>query len=126
MIAKPYSLKFVNNGEAFAIPNWTTEKHEASLSKLAEGTKGMPEEKKDGEFKHYVIHETLSAIDETGDCTLDTIRNMHPVDLIELFKAVYNAGREGIYSADFLKGEKTPSKKRSKSIGKKSIKNSKN
>lgn len=100
---KPYSLKFVNKGKPFAIPNWTTKKHESALARLAADMKGMPITEQDKEFKHYVIYETLSTIDETGECTLEKIRAMHPVDLIDMFHAVYDAGRKGIYSKDFHK-----------------------
>jgi len=108
-----YSLKFVNNGAPFEMPNWTPEKHELALSKLEKGTKGMSEEQKNSEFKYYVIYETLSNVDP--NCKIDDIRNMHPLDLVELFKAVYNAGREGIY---FREGSKPKKRKKQKSTGK--------
>lgn len=123
---KPYRLKFVNNGEAFAIPNWTTERHEGALAKLTTDMKGATDEEQEAEFKHYVISETLSQIDETGDCTLEIIRSMHAIDKVEIFKAIYNAGREGIYSSDFRKELETRTRQKLKSIGKKSSKSSKN
>ena len=123
-IKEPYSLKFVNKGKAFAMPNWTTDKHESALAKLAKDTKDMPIEKQDKEFKHYVIYETLSTIDKTGECTIEKIRNMHPVDLIDLFKAVYEAGKEGIYSKDFRKEFETLTLQKLKSIGMKNSKTS--
>jgi hypothetical protein len=120
-IKEPYSLDFVNKGKPFSIPNWTTYKHESVLAKLAADLKDVPEKEQDKEFKHYVIHETLSEIDETGECTLEEIRIMHPVDLIDMFNAVYNAGRKGIYSKDFRKElEKALKPKELKSTGKKS------
>jgi len=122
---KIYSLGFVNKGESFSIPNWTTDHHESALAKLAADMKDAPSAEQDKEFKHYVIHETLAEIDETGDCTLEKIRNMHPVDLIDLFNAVYNAGRKGIYSVDFRKELETRTLQKLKSIGKKSSKVSK-
>jgi len=125
-IKKPYSLPFVNKGKAFAIPNWTTDKHESALARLAEDMKDMPKDKEEKEFKHYVIYETLSAIDTTGECTLEKIRHMHPLDLIDLFRAVYDAGRKGIYSKDFRKELETRTLQKLKSIGMKSSKDSKN
>jgi len=120
-----YCLKFVNNGEPFLIPNWTSEKHEEALAKLAAGTKDMDDVHKNREFKFYVIHETLITIDP--DCKLEDIRNMHATPLIELFGAVYDAGRESIYYADFRKeGKKKTSGKKSKSTGTKNSKSSKN
>ena len=123
-IKEPYSLEFVNKGKAFAIPNWTTEKHESALARLAEDMKDMPKGKEDKEFKHYVIYETLSAIDTTGKCTLETIRAMHPVDLVDIFNAVYGAGRKGIHSKDFRKELETRTLQKLKSIGMKSSKSS--
>jgi len=113
---KPYSLKFVNRGKPFDMPNWTPEKHESALAKLNKDTKKLNDEEQNKEFKYYVIHETLLELDE--DCSMDNIRRMHPMDLIELFNAVYNAGREGIYNVDFLRGKnKTPANKKQKSTG---------
>ena len=125
-IKEPYSLPFVNKGKAFAIPNWTTDKHESALAKLAEDMKDMPAGEQDKEFKHYVIYETLSIIDKTGECTLEKIRGMHPVDLIDMFHAVYDAGRKGIYSKDFRKELETRTLQKLKSIGMKSSKSSSN
>lgn len=123
-IKEPYSLKFVNKGKSFAIPNWTTEKHESALAHLAEDAENMPVEKQDKEFKHYVIYETLSVIDTTGECTLNKIRTMHPIDLIDMFHAVYDAGRRGIHSKDFRKEQKILMLQKLESIGKKNTKSS--
>jgi len=125
-IKEPYSLPFVNKGKDFAMPNWTTEKHEAALAKLAEDMEGISPEKQEKEFKHYVIYETLSTIDKTGKCTLEVIRNMHPVDLLSIFRAVYDAGKKGIHSKDFRKEQETLMLQRLESIGKKSLKSSSN
>lgn len=125
-VKEPYSLEFVNKGKSFAIPNWTTDKHESALAKLAADSKDMTQEQQEKEFKHYVIYETLSALDTTGECTLEKIRNMHPVDLVDMFNAVYSAGRKGIYSKDFRKELETRTLQKLKSIGMKSSKSSKN
>lgn len=125
-IEKPYSLKFVNKGKDFAVPNWTTEKHESALARLAKDMKDAPAEEQEKEFKNYVIYETLSAIDTTGKCTLDKIRDMHPIDLIDMFRAVYDAGRKGIHSKDFRKEQQTLMLQKLESIGKKSLKSSSN
>jgi len=125
-IKEPYSLEFVNKGKAFSIPNWTTEKHESALAHLAADMKNMPKGKEDKEFKHYVIYETLSAIDTTGACTLEKIRKMHPIDLIDIFNAIYGAGRKGIYSKDFRKELETHTLQQLKSIGMKNSKSSSN
>lgn len=105
-----YSLDFVNNGEPFDMPNWTTEKHENALNQLVQyqKEKKLSDKKANEEFKHFVIYETLKEIDEEVD--IDKIRNMHPIDLVDLFNAVYNAGRKGIYARNFRK--KTPKSKK--------------
>ena len=123
---EPYSIDFVNKGKPFSIPNWTTERHESALAKLTEATKDLPPDKQDKEFKFYVIYEVLSQIDETGDCTIDKIREMHAMDTIELFNAIYNAGRKGIYSQNFRKELETLIKEKEKSTGSKNSKNSEN
>ena len=125
-IKEPYSLKFVNKGKAFAVPNWTTDKHESALAHLARDMKDATTEEQEKEFKHYVIYETLSIIDTTGECTLEKIRKMHPVDIIDWFHAIYDAGRKGIYSKDFRKEQETLMLQKLKSIGKKSSKSSSN
>jgi len=125
-IKDPYSLEFVNIGKPFAIPNWTTDKHESTLAKLATDMKDASAKEQEKEFKHYVIYETLSIVDETGECTLEKIRNMHPIDLIDMFNAVYGAGRKGIYSKDFRKELETHALQKLKSIGMKSSKSSSN
>ena len=125
-IKEPYSLPFVNKKKAFAITDWTTKKHESALAKLSEDMGEIPKEEQNEEFKYYVIYETLSEIDESGECTLKKIRNMHPVDLISMFNAVYDAGRVGIYSKDFRKELETLALQKLKSIGKKSSKVSEN
>lgn len=128
MTKKIYSLPIVNNGEDFAMPNWTPKKHEDALDKMAKYCENLEgEEKKkaeDKEFKYFVVHETLQELD--GEVTLEEVRNIHPIDLIELFNAVYNAGRTGIYSKDFRKGlKKALRNDLLKSTGKKSSKSSK-
>lgn len=125
-IKEPYSLDFVNKGKPFSIPNWTTDKHESALAHLAADMEDLPKDKEDKEFKYYVIYETLSAIDTTEKCTIDKIKRMHPVDVIDMFNAVYNAGRKGIYSKDFRKELETRTLQKLKSIGMKSSKSSSN
>lgn len=107
-----YHLDFVNDDKPFELPNWTPKKHEAALNKLDAATKGMTERQKNEEFKYYVVHETLITIDE--NCELEKVKNMHPLDLVELFHAVYNAGRKGIY---FREAKKAPSKRKQESTG---------
>jgi len=105
-----YSLDFVNKGKNFDMPNWSTEKHENALNNLVSYQKKnkLSDKEAEKEFKHFVIHETLKEIDK--DVDLDDIRKMHPMDLIDLFNAVYNAGRKGIYAGNFR--QKTPKSKK--------------
>lgn len=104
-----YTLKFVNNGDPFEMPIWTTKKHEQSLAKLAAAQieNKWDDKKANAEYKFYVIHETLLEIDP--ECNIDDIRAItHPATRIDLFNAVYDAGREDIYyKEDFHKGRKT-------------------
>ena len=108
-----YHAKFLNpskeypEGTPFEMPNWTPKKHERALVKLTEYAEKnkMSEDKSNGEFKYFVIHETFIEIDST--CEMEKVRNLHPITLIEWFNAVYNAGREGIVYVDFHKGRKT-------------------
>jgi len=105
-----FKLSIVNNGEPFDMPNWTPRKHENALAKLS-ANKELTDEERDNEFKYYVIHETLLEIDK--EVTLDDVRHIHPKDLIDLFHAVYDAGKKGIYNPDFREGKKkTPTPKK--------------
>lgn len=112
------TISFVNKGDPFEVPNWTVERHESALSKLAkeQQEKKWNDKKASEEFKYYVIYETLSEIDESGMCTLEKIRNMHTNNVVELFNIIYLAGKENIY---FREGQKTQNNKKPSSIGKK-------
>lgn len=109
-----YTFKYVNNGKPFEMPDWTVDKHTKALAKLAEYAKGkkMSKEDADDVFKYFIIHETFLELDPT--CPLEKVMAIkHPMDLIEWFNAVYNAGRQGIYyKPDFQKGRKTTRKSR--------------
>lgn len=107
-----FTIKFVNGGKPFVMPNWTPKKHEAALAKLdaAQQKNKWDDITADREFKYFVVYETLVEIDP--DCDIENIRNMHPVTLIELFREVYNAGKENIYYQDFRKGRKTQKDKK--------------
>jgi len=110
-----FTIKCVNKGKPFEMPNWTTEKHEAALAKLANDQKlnGWSEKRAENEFKYYVIHETMIELDP--DCTMKALKEFlsHPSTLLELFNAVYNAGRENIYYVEnFRKGRKTQNTKK--------------
>jgi hypothetical protein len=109
-MSKKLKLKFVNEGKAFDIPLWTTEKHESALDKLVKATKGLSDEVKDKEFKFYIIHESLLEVDQ--NCKMEDVKKMHPIDTIDLFNVLYNAGRTGIWEEDFRVEEKTSKKKK--------------
>lgn len=103
-----YHFKYVNKDKPFEMPDWTIEKHEKALAKLAEHCKDkkMSQKEADMEFKYFVIHETFLELDP--NCPFEKLKTLHPMDLIEWFNAVYNAGREGIYYREnFPKGRKT-------------------
>lgn len=111
-MTQKFNLKCVNKGKPFLMPNWTPKKHETALAKLdaAQKENKWGDKEADREFKYFVVHETLSEIDPT--CELEQVRNLHPVTLIELFREVYQAGKENIYYQDFRKGRKTPNNKK--------------
>ncbi|MFW9853043.1 MAG: hypothetical protein ACFFDS_08875 [Candidatus Thorarchaeota archaeon] len=112
MLKQKFTLKFINNGDPFEMPNWTPEKHEAALSKLdVEQQKNKWNDRQaDNEFKYYVIYETLVEIDP--NCDFEKVRKLHPATLIELFREVYYAGKENIYYQDFRKGHKAQKSKK--------------
>lgn len=102
---KKYSLKFVNKGKPFIMPKWTTGKHKAALALMMKECEEMSNKDKNDKFNFYVIYQTLKQID--SDVDFQEIVDLHPEDLILLFNAVYNAGKEGIYFQE-------PQKKRGK------------
>lgn len=107
-----YSLDFVNEGKEFKITNWTIEKHTSALDRLAQLIKEKGEmSNKDSDiwFKRYVVYEALLEIDE--DVKIEKIIDMHPLDFLQLFSDVYNAGRKGIYH---INPPKATSKKQKK------------
>jgi len=106
-MTQKFTVKCVNKGAPFKMPNWTPKKHENSLAKLetAQEKNKWDDKRANDEFKYYVVHETLIEIDP--NCELEEVRAIHPATLIDLFREVYNAGRENIYYQDFRKGRKT-------------------
>lgn len=113
MTKQKFTLSFVNNGDPFEMPDWTPEKHEAALAKLAkqQAKEKWTNETANNEFKYYVIHETLLEIDP--ECEFLKVRKLHPVTLIELFNEVFNAGKENIYytESSFRQGKTRKGKK---------------
>lgn len=94
-----FVLDFVNDGEEFTFPKWTTSMHEAALARmLAENPKATDEER-DSLFRYYVLHESLKKIDKK--VSLKSVKDLHPENLVALFTAAYNSGKRDIY---FRKG----------------------
>ncbi len=91
-----YNLKCVNNGAPFEIPDWTPKKHERALARLAAAQleNKWSNVEANEQFKFYVIHETLLELDPT--CKFEDFPR-HPQNVIDLFNAIYNAGREDIF-----------------------------
>lgn len=106
-----YTLKFVNNGKEFEIPNWTVQKHEKAMVHAIEAAKGkeLTAEEKENMLKFYIMLETLKEIDE--NVTIEDITDffIHPENIVEFFNAVYYEGKQDIY---FRKVEKPPRKKK--------------
>jgi hypothetical protein len=112
-MVQKYNLKCVNKGKPFVMPNWTPEKHEKALAKLVEAQKEnkWTDVEANKQFKFFVVHETLLELDP--DCKFEDIPR-HPATIVELFNAVYNAGREDIYykEENFRKKGKTQKDKK--------------
>lgn len=114
MAKQKFTIKCVNNGKPFEMPDWTTEKHEAALAKLAKAQKEnkWDNDTAESEFKYYVIYETMLEIDPA--CDFDELKKFckHPVTLLQLFNEVYNAGKENIYYQDFRHKKQTQKQKK--------------
>jgi len=106
-----YTLKFINNGKEFEIPNWTVQKHEKAMVNALKATKDkeLTSEQKENMLKFYIMLETLREIDDT--VTIEDITGffIHPENIVEFFNAVYYEGKQDIY---FRKVEKSHQKKK--------------
>lgn len=100
---KKYSLPFVNDGEPFDLPKWTIKKHKEVLNYCKKFEK-LPQEEQDEKYQNKLIVTGLKEIDSS--ITEDDLEYLHPDERIQLFLAVYNAGKEGIFSQDFLESQK--------------------
>jgi len=109
-MSKKYSVKFVNGGKPFDMPEWTVAKHEDFLNEM------LPYEEKvklnilkkddfDKIFRAKMVLKTLTEID--SKVTEKDLMSLHPDDFISLWMAVYNSGKKGIEvnTQDFQKGE---------------------
>ena len=95
-----YSLPFVNKGKPFEVTNWTVSKHEKAIALAIEHTKNiknMSETDKENWLKYTIIYQTLVEIDES--IKIEDIKEYfsHPENLVEMFNAVYYAGKKDIY-----------------------------
>ena len=88
-------LKFVNKGKPFEVSEWTVEKHEKTLEACIKSTEKMSKSQQDAEFRYYVIYAGLKEIDSSVE--FETVRNLHPENIIELFNIIYNAGKVDIF-----------------------------
>jgi len=100
-----YTLEFVNDGKPFELPDWTVKKHEQALDRLIKKHGEAAVDKQDRLLRTYIIYETLVEIDP--DVNIEEIENMHPDNQVELFSAVYTAGKKDIHFHD------KPSKRKS-------------
>ena len=109
-----YSLKFVNDGKAFNMPEWTVKKHESLLEEMIsydEKLTAMKISQKEYDRIYRIKMILLSVNEIDSKVTEESLSTMHPDDFIELWIAVYTSGRKGISrkeSLDFQNGEKTP------------------
>jgi len=118
-----YNLPFINKGNPFSMPNWTTKKHEAALTEMLEETEQFKKYKGDkvinqdevdkiqnDYFKYYVILQSLREIDDS--VSIDDLIPLHPDTLVQLFNAVYSAGRIDIIYRKEKDFQKTPISKK--------------
>lgn len=100
---KKYSLPFVNDGKPFDLPKWTIKKHKEVLNYCKQFEK-LPQEEQDEKYQIKLILTGLKEIDSS--ISEDDLEELHPDERIQLFMAVYNAGKKGIFSQDFLESQK--------------------
>jgi hypothetical protein len=110
-----YKIKQILNGKPFEIPAWTVEKHEKHMEemipyedKLEEKTITQKEYDRTYRFKMILI--SLKEVDPT--LTENKLRQIHPDNLVDLWIACYNSGKEDIVvnESDFREGEQSPLK----------------
>jgi hypothetical protein len=107
-----YTLKFVNDGKEFVLPEWNVQKHERAMVKAIEASKGNKEvtkDEKESMLKLYIILETLLEIDSTVEIEDVSKFFTHPENIVEFFNAVYYEGKHDIY---FHQEEKPPKKRK--------------
>ena len=106
-----YTLKFVNEGKEFVIPEWNVQKHERAMVNAVKATKAkdISDSEKENMVKFYIILEALQEIDSS--VTIEDVSGffVHPDNIIEFFNAVYYAGKKDIY---FHQEEKPPKKRK--------------
>ena len=106
---KQYKLEFINAGSPFFMPQWSVKKHEElleSMIPLDEKLKLKLIEQKDYDKQYRLRMILLSLHDIDSKVTELNLQSMHPDDFIDLWLAVYNAGKTGIVvnDQDFPKG----------------------
>jgi len=89
------SLPFVNKGKPFTVSNWTVEKHEKTLSLMVEKNKSASAKELDALFRYYVVLVGLQDIDDS--VTMEQVRSLHVENIMELFDAIYYAGKIDIF-----------------------------
>jgi hypothetical protein len=90
------TLPFVNNGKPFTISNWTVQKHTEALELMvSENGENLSEKEEDALFRFYVVYVGLKEVDSTVE--FESVKNMHPENLITLFKLIYTAGKVDIF-----------------------------
>jgi glycosylphosphatidylinositol transamidase (GPIT) subunit GPI8 len=107
---KQYHLSFVNNDKPFTLSKWTVKKHKELLKETAKYEKTMTQKELDEKSQNILILMGLHEIDP--NVTEEDLETLHPGELMDLFRAVYYQGREGIeVQEDFRQTKKNLSKK---------------
>ena len=89
------TLPFVKKGSPFTVGNWTIEKHSKALELMAKDRGDLSPEETEAELKYYIVYVGLAEIDDSID--METIRNLHVDNLIQLFQEIYYKGRVDIF-----------------------------
>jgi len=113
-MSKTYSLKFLNGGSPFVMPEWTLKKHEELLEEMIPldeqlKLKVIKQNDYDKKYRLNMMLLSLKQIDQK--VTEKDLMELHPDDFIDLWVAVYNSGKKGIEvndNLDFQNGKKIP------------------
>jgi len=98
MKIKKVQHTLINGGKEFVPNKWTYKKHKQVMKELAKVEGKLSNEEKEVKFQNLVVLKALEGIDD--NVTEADLEDVHPNDRIELWFALYSAGKEGVYVPD--------------------------